>query len=80
MEEIHTVTVNADLFINAIKQVSIAASHDISRPIFTGILLEFSDNNILKLVATDTYRLAYREIILPCTLVNNFLALFLVVP
>ena len=72
MEEIHTVTVNADLFINAIKQVSIAASHDISRPIFTGILLEFSDNNILKLVATDTYRLAYREIILPGTLVNNF--------
>ncbi|HHU31797.1 MAG: DNA polymerase III subunit beta [Zhaonellaceae bacterium] len=72
VEEIHTVTVNADLFINAIKQVSIAASHDISRPIFTGILLEFSDNNILKLVATDTYRLAYREIILPGTLVNNF--------
>lgn len=72
VEKIHSITVNADLFINAIKQVSIAASHDISRPIFTGILLEVDQGNILKLIATDTHRLAYREIMLSNTSVDNF--------
>jgi len=72
IEEIHSITINADLFINAIRQVSIAASHDTSRPIFTGILLEVDQNNTLKLVATDTHRLAYREIMLSNASVNNF--------
>jgi DNA polymerase-3 subunit beta len=72
VEGLHTITVNADLFINAIKQVSIAASHDTSRPIFTGILLEVGTDNLLKLVATDTHRLAYREIFLSNASISDF--------
>lgn len=52
---------SADL-VDAIRNVSIAASSDYSRPIFTGILMEIHDTNLIKLVATDTHRLAYTEI------------------
>lgn len=51
--------------VESIKNVSIAASSDYSRPIFTGILMEITDTQHLKLVATDTHRLAYTEIKLP---------------
>lgn len=55
-----TINLPADLFKNMVKQVSIAISKDEARPIFNGILTEIS-NNGLKLVATDTHRLAYRS-------------------
>ena len=64
IEGIHTLRVNADLLINAIKQVTYAASNDASRPIFTGVLIEVENDNVMKFIATDTHRLAYREIIL----------------
>ncbi|RYD05612.1 hypothetical protein N752_08420 [Desulforamulus aquiferis] len=40
-----------------LRQVLFATSSDENRPVFTGILLEIS-NGILRLVATDTHRLA----------------------
>lgn len=54
-----TLTIKQDLFKNMIKQVSFATSADDNRPIFTGILMEVEDSEV-KLVATDTHRLAYR--------------------
>ncbi|MDA8211322.1 MAG: DNA polymerase III subunit beta [Clostridia bacterium] len=55
-----SVTINGSLFRNMIKQVAFAASSDNSRPIFTGVLLEINGEQ-LKLVATDTHRLAFRS-------------------
>lgn len=52
-------TIKQDLFKNMVKQVTFATSSDESRPIFTGVLFEVEDEN-LRLVATDTHRLAFR--------------------
>ena len=60
-DEQSTLTLNTHDVVSAIRNVSIAASSDYSRPIFTGVLFEVSGNRI-RLVATDTHRLAYTEI------------------
>lgn len=54
-------TVDAKLFATAVNQATKAASHDEARPILTGVLLEASGSKVT-LVATDSYRLAVREI------------------
>lgn len=55
------VTVKGSELSEAISQVARAASHDEARPILTGVLLEVSREG-LTLVATDSYRLAVREL------------------
>ncbi len=55
------VEVDGDAFADAIGQVTIAASGDGARPILTGVLFETSDEG-LRMVATDSYRLAKREL------------------
>ena len=47
-------------FVAALSQVGVAASTDEARPTLTGVLFE-SENESLRLVATDSYRLAVRE-------------------
>ncbi len=54
------ITMKQEMFKNMIKQVSFAVSSDDNRPIFTGILMEIKEDEI-RLVATDTHRLAYRR-------------------
>ncbi|MDW7673082.1 MAG: DNA polymerase III subunit beta [Bacillota bacterium] len=61
IDELNNFTLAANVFKKAIRQVSIAASPiDNNRPIFTGILMDFSKDNELTVVATDTHRLTYR--------------------
>jgi DNA polymerase-3 subunit beta len=55
------VTVKAAELAEAISQVGRAASRDEARPILTGVLLEISREG-LTMVATDSYRLAIREL------------------
>jgi DNA polymerase III subunit beta len=55
------VKVNAGELAEAVSQVSRAASRDEARPILTAVLLEVSREG-LTLVATDSYRLAMREL------------------
>lgn len=55
------VTVDAKTFAGAVKQVVRAASRDDLRPILTGVLLTNTANG-LRLVATDSYRLAVRDL------------------
>ncbi len=55
------VTVSAGEFASAVAQVARAASRDEARPILTGVLLEINREG-LTLVATDSYRLAVREL------------------
>lgn len=50
-----------------LRQVLFATSMDENRPVFTGILMEIS-NSVLRLVATDTHRLALKEESLPSIL------------
>jgi DNA polymerase-3 subunit beta len=55
------VTVDATGFADGVAQVSRAASRDEARPILTGVLLEISREGVT-MAATDSYRLAVREL------------------
>ncbi len=55
------VEVDGEKFIGALAQVGVAASADDARPTLTGVLFESGDEG-LRLVATDSYRLALREL------------------
>ncbi len=55
------VTFAAVAFAEALRQVVPAASTDDSRPILTGVLMEAAESG-LRLVATDSYRLAVRDV------------------
>ena len=55
------IQVDGDEVTRAIAQVSVAASHDDARPILTGVLFE-PHEGALRLVATDSYRLAVRDL------------------
>lgn len=57
----HGVTLDTAVFGEALRQVVRAASTDDARPILTGVLLA-SEGDGLRLVATDSYRLAVRDI------------------
>ena len=60
------VTITAAELADAVKQVIPSASHDDARPILTGVLMA-AESGGLRLVATDSYRLAVRD--LPGTVV-----------
>jgi DNA polymerase-3 subunit beta len=55
------VTLDASALEEALKQVVRAASHDDARPILTGVLMA-AEGDGLRLVATDSYRLAVRDL------------------
>ncbi len=55
------VEVDGSELAEAIAQVTIAASGDNARPILTGVLFESSDEG-LRMVATDSYRLAKKDL------------------
>ncbi len=55
------ISIEAGSFVNALRQVVPAASGDDSRPILTGVLLTATDDG-LRLVATDSYRLAVADL------------------
>lgn len=56
-----TFSVDGPLLSTALSQVALAASRDETRPVLTGVLFEGEDNE-LRIVATDSYRLAVRSI------------------
>ncbi len=55
------VTLDAASLVDALRQVVPAASHDDARPILTGVLMA-AEGDGLRLVATDSYRLAVRDL------------------
>ena len=55
------VEVDGEEFADAINQVTVAASGDGARPILTGVLFESSEDG-LRMVSTDSYRLAKRDL------------------
>src|SRR6187200_399855 len=56
------IEVEAGRFAEAVSQVARAASRDEARPVLTGVLLEVSREGVV-LVATDSYRLAVRDLV-----------------
>ncbi|CAN5351761.1 MAG: DNA polymerase III subunit beta [Acidimicrobiia bacterium] len=68
------ITLDGDALTKALAQVGVAASGDDARPVLTGVLFE-SDDDGTRLVATDGYRLAVRDLpgaeSAPTTLVPN---------
>lgn len=56
-----SVSLDAAAFADALRQVVSAASNDESRPILTGVLMA-AEGDGLRLVATDSYRLAVRDL------------------
>ncbi|MEA3502583.1 MAG: DNA polymerase III subunit beta [Actinomycetota bacterium] len=57
-----TIDVVGETLVRALNQVGIAASGDEARPTLTGVLFEENDGG-LRLVATDSYRLAVRDVL-----------------
>ena len=55
------IELDGNLLVEALSQVLVAASNDASRPILTGVLIENYEEG-LRLVATDSYRLAIRNL------------------
>lgn len=55
------VEMDGDELVRAVGQVGVAASHDDARPILTGVLFEGREEG-LRLVATDSYRLAVKDL------------------
>jgi DNA polymerase-3 subunit beta len=55
------IEIDGDLMAKALSQVGVAASSDEGRPTLTGILFEGNEES-LRLVATDSYRLAVRDL------------------
>ena len=62
-EGIYTFTLPGDLLKEIIRQVVFATGNEESRPVFMGVLFEINGSE-LQVVATDTYRLAWRRVIL----------------
>ena len=58
----NSVDVDGAAFIKALSQVGVAASGDEARPTLTGVLFEEAEEGSLRLVATDSYRLAVRDV------------------
>ena len=56
-----SVELDGDALVRAIAQVIVAASSDSARPILTGVLMENGESG-LRLVATDSYRLAVKDL------------------
>lgn len=59
-----TVSLPSETFAHVVHQVSRSVSRDETRPILTGILVVV-DSGVLRMVATDSYRLCVREVELP---------------
>ncbi len=55
------VTIPTETLVSVVRQVSKAVSRDATRPILTGVLTSI-EGDTLRMVATDSYRLAVREV------------------
>lgn len=58
--EPNSFTISNALFKTMIRQTVFACASEESRPVFTGILL-LVEGNVIKLISTDTHRLAFRQ-------------------
>lgn len=60
VDTVQTATVDAQSLLDTVSRVSRAASRDESRPVLTGVLVQFEETRLV-MAATDSYRLAVKE-------------------
>src|SRR5438477_7531444 len=60
LDAVSTFSVERESLLETISRVARAASRDESRPVLTGVLVQFSDGKLV-MAATDSYRLAVKE-------------------
>ncbi len=59
-EQTDNIVINAEILKNMIRQTIFAVSDNMAKPIYTGSLFDI-ENNILRVVSVDGYRMAIRE-------------------
>ena len=67
----HFVTISTDDLLNIVKETAFATSNDESRPVLTGISFKIN-GDLLECVATDSYRLARKNLRLDNTVEENY--------
>jgi len=70
-EQTDNIVVNAEILKNMIRQTIFAVSDNMAKPIYTGSLFDIEDN-ILRVVSVDGYRMAIREENIDSTSKNKF--------
>jgi len=60
VEEVNSMTIQAELLKNMIRQTVFAVSDNMAKPIYTGSLFDI-DGGVLRIVAVDGFRMAIRE-------------------
>ncbi len=60
VDEISTISINAEILKNMIRQTVFATSDNMAKPIYTGSLFEIKDG-LFKITAVDGFRMAIRE-------------------
>lgn len=74
LDENVSIVIKAAIFKSMVKQVAFATAMDDNRPLFTGILV-VCENDTIKMIATDTHRLAYRTGITASATDNTYQAI-----
>ena len=72
IDEVNYINIPCIELLNIIKQTTIAVSKSESRPVLTGVNITFKDNR-LSFVATDSHRLAFRELLLESNINGSFI-------
>lgn len=70
-EKTETISIQSGLLKNMIKQTLFAVSDNISKPIYTGSLFDI-ENNVIKIVSVDGYRMALRKEAIDCEKSSRF--------
>ena len=71
VEKMDEIKIKSGLLKNMIKQTIFAISDNFSKPIYTGSLFDI-ENNILKIISVDGYRMAIRQEAIECSTTNKF--------
>ena len=71
VEELNSLTINAEILKNMIRQTIFAVSDNMAKPIYTGSLFDI-DGGIFRIVAVDGFRMAIREENVDCDLNTKF--------
>jgi len=71
VEKMDDIVIKSGILKNMIKQTIFAVSDNFSKPIYTGSLFEI-DNNLLKIISVDGYRMAIRQEVIDCNKTNKF--------
>lgn len=71
VEEMENISINSNIIKTMIKQTIFAISDDLTKPIYTGSLFDI-ENNLLKIVSVDGFRMAIRQETINCDKNSKF--------